>query len=355
MTGEQPRLVFVPGLVSDETVWRPAADLLAPYPVAFADVTQPQSITEMAEHLLAAYAGRLIIAGHSMGGRVALEAARLAPERVAGLALFDTGFHPKKDGEDVKRRHFIDLANSGGMDALLAEWLPPMVHAPRRADKALMSALEAMVRRMTPAIHERQLRALLGRPDAWPGLADIGCPVLVAVGRQDGWSPLAQHEQMAAALPDAKLVVIEDAGHFAPIEQPDATAAALRQWITRISESAMSQSVPPIPTTPLLDRRHALSGYNINKMAMALMDPANRDAFRADEGAYLDRFSLTPAEKSAVLGRDWQEMVRLGGNLFFILKISAIDPTPITQIGADQAGMEHTAFLTQRLGKKING
>src|SRR5215217_6495281 len=75
MTGEQPRLVFVPGLVSDETVWRPAADLLAPYPVAFADVTQPQSITEMAEHLLAAYAGRLIIAGHSMGGRVALEAA----------------------------------------------------------------------------------------------------------------------------------------------------------------------------------------------------------------------------------------------------------------------------------------
>jgi protocatechuate 4,5-dioxygenase alpha chain len=117
----------------------------------------------------------------------------------------------------------------------------------------------------------------------------------------------------------------------------------------------MSNSSKPLPETPLLDRPHALSGYNINKMAMGLMDPANRDAFRKDEGGYLDRFGLTPEEKSAVMSRDWQEMVRLGGNLFFILKISAIDPTPITQIGADQAGMEHNAFLTQRLGRKING
>ncbi len=117
----------------------------------------------------------------------------------------------------------------------------------------------------------------------------------------------------------------------------------------------MSDPSKPLPATPLLDRPHSLTGYNINKMAMGLMDPANRDAFRQDEEAYLDRFRLTAEEKTAVRTRDWQEMVRLGGNLFFILKISAIDPTPITQIGADQAGMEHTAFLTQRLGKKING
>ena len=117
----------------------------------------------------------------------------------------------------------------------------------------------------------------------------------------------------------------------------------------------MSDPSKPLPATPLLDRPHTLTGYNINKMAMGLMDPVNRDAFRQDEEAYLDRFGLTVEEKKAVRTRDWQEMVRLGGNLFFILKISAIDPTPITQIGADQAGMEHTAFLTQRLGKKING
>ncbi|GAA5049408.1 protocatechuate 4,5-dioxygenase alpha chain [Thermocatellispora tengchongensis] len=108
-----------------------------------------------------------------------------------------------------------------------------------------------------------------------------------------------------------------------------------------------------IPDTPLLDRERQLRGYRINKMAMGLGDPANRAAFRADERAYLDRFGLSEEEKAAVLARDWREMVRLGGNLFLILKISAVDPVRITEIGAHQAGMEHEAFLRDRLGKKV--
>ena len=107
-----------------------------------------------------------------------------------------------------------------------------------------------------------------------------------------------------------------------------------------------------IPDTPLFDRKRSLAGYRINKMAMALSQPENRDAFKADEGAYLDRFGLTVEEKAAVLSRDWREMVRLGGNLFFILKISAVDPAVMTEIGAHQAGMAHDAFLRERLGKK---
>ena len=106
-----------------------------------------------------------------------------------------------------------------------------------------------------------------------------------------------------------------------------------------------------IPDTPLLDRKRSLRGYRINKMAMGLSDPANREAFRQDEEAYLDRFGLTPEEKDAVRTRNWREMVRLGGNLFFILKISAIDPVRMTEIGAHQAGMDHDAFLRERLRK----
>jgi protocatechuate 4,5-dioxygenase alpha chain len=87
-------------------------------------------------------------------------------------------------------------------------------------------------------------------------------------------------------------------------------------------------------------------------MAMGLGDAANREAFRQDESAYVDRFGLTPEEKEAVMTRNWREMVRLGGNLFFILKISAIDPVKMTEIGAHQAGMDHEAFLRERLGKK---
>jgi len=108
-----------------------------------------------------------------------------------------------------------------------------------------------------------------------------------------------------------------------------------------------------IPETPLFDRAGSIRGYRINKMAMALGEKHNREAFKADEEAYLDRFGLNADEKKAVMSRDWHEMVRLGGNLFFILKISAIDPTPITAIGAAQAGMEHKEFLRQRLGKDV--
>ena len=107
-----------------------------------------------------------------------------------------------------------------------------------------------------------------------------------------------------------------------------------------------------IPDTPLFDRKRSLRGYRINKMAMGLSQPANREAFKQDESAYLDRFGLDSEEKAAVTSRNWREMVRLGGNLFFILKISAVDPVRITEIGAHQAGMDHDAFLRDRLGKK---
>lgn len=115
----------------------------------------------------------------------------------------------------------------------------------------------------------------------------------------------------------------------------------------------MAEAGTQIPETPLFDRARSLQGYKLNKMAMDLGKPENREAFRTDEEAYLDRYGLTDAEKAAVKARDWHEMVRLGGNLFFILKISAIDPTPMSRIGAAQAGMDHDEFLTKRLGKVL--
>lgn len=119
----------------------------------------------------------------------------------------------------------------------------------------------------------------------------------------------------------------------------------------------MSDAAKPdrIPDTPLFDRARANSGYAMNKMAMSLSTPEGRAAFLADEPAYLDRFQMTAEQKRAVLDRDWAEMVRLGGNLFYILKISAVDPTPIREIGAAQAGMSLEEFLKTRLGKATNG
>lgn len=342
-------IVLIPGLLCDASVWAAQIPALSAHGrVLVADLSTQDSINAMARDTLALAEGPLAVVGHSMGARVALEMVRLAPERVVRLALLDTGAHPKRDGEEATRQVVVDLAWREGMAALADRWLPPMVHEARTGDAALMDPLREMVKRATPAQHERQIRALLGRPNAREHLSAIASPTLVAVGRQDRWSPLAQHEEIAAAIPGSRLVVIEDSGHMSPVEQPAQVTAALLDWLAM--ETPMTAD--RIPDTPLFDRDRQRRGYRINKMAMGLGKPENREAFKANEEAYLDRFGLTADEKKAVMSRDWREMVRLGGNLFFILKISAVDPVRITEIGAHQAGMAHDAFLRDRLGKK---
>lgn len=231
--GTSAILVLIPGLISDDIVWREVADALgALVPVMIADVSKGASLAEMAESILAEIPGPLYVAGHSMGGRVALEMVRLAPNRIEKLALVDTGVHPLVAGELEKRQVMVDLAYNEGMAALAERWLPPMVDATRQGDKALMGALTDMVLRADAEQHERQIGALVHRPDAGPLLPSIKCPVLLLAGRQDAWSPPSQHAEMQSKLEDSRLVVIEDAGHFAPIERPEAVAEALKMWIT---------------------------------------------------------------------------------------------------------------------------
>ena len=91
----------------------------------------------------------------------------------------------------------------------------------------------ALIRRATPGQFEKQQRALLSRPDASGYLSRIRCPTAVIVGRQDLWSPVEQHEEIAAAIPGSVLTVIEDCGHMAPVERPDETTAALKAWLER--------------------------------------------------------------------------------------------------------------------------
>jgi pimeloyl-ACP methyl ester carboxylesterase len=230
---ERPVLYLLPGLLCDEVTWAHQVEGLAD----LAEVRVPSfygfdSLAAMAASVLAGAPDRFAVAGHSMGARVALELIRTAPERVERLALLDTGTHPVREGEPEKRQELVDLAFREGMAALAARWLPPMVHpdAPRR-DKALLETLTAMVCRATPEIFTGQVRALLGRPDADPLLPSIKCPTLVGVGRQDAWSPVSQHEPIAAAIPGATLVIFEDSGHMAPMEAPQAVTGALRTWL----------------------------------------------------------------------------------------------------------------------------
>lgn len=230
---KQPLLLLC-GLLCDETVW---ADI----PERLADIAEVRilsfggfsSIAAMAEHVLAVAPPRFALAGHSMGGRVALEAMRSAPSRIAGLALLNTGVHTVRDGEPQSRGRLLRLAYERGMSALAAEWLPPMMAGgPRTAD--LMPRLTAMIERSTPDVYAGQINALLNRPDALPVLPAIDVPTLLLSGSEDTWSPVSQHETMRRRIPHATLFEIHAAGHMAPFERPDAVAVALREWLAKI-------------------------------------------------------------------------------------------------------------------------
>jgi len=226
-------LALIPGLVSDSIVWAPLADVVAHrMPVHTADVSHSSSISGMAESVLAATEGDLIVVGHSMGGRVAMEMASIAPDRIRGLVLANTGHHPKRDGEEIRRQQMIDLGHHS-MEELADQWLPPMLNPARLTDAELVGNLRAMVLRAGPDVHERQIRALINRPNASAYMADLGCPILLVAARHDGWSPIVQHQEIADAAPDAELVIIEDAGHFAPVERPAEVTAAIIDWLTR--------------------------------------------------------------------------------------------------------------------------
>ncbi|WP_127104142.1 alpha/beta fold hydrolase [Pararhodobacter zhoushanensis] len=216
--------LLIPGLLCDAYCWEPVLERL---PAQVADLSTQDSLTDMARDLLAQNPGPLRVAGHSMGARVAIEMTRLAPERIEKLALLDTGIHPLKPGEPASRAEIVKFAYDHGMQALAERWLPPMVWTGNQTNAALMADLTAMVLRMNPDLHARQIKALVERPDATAAMAQITCPVLLMVGRYDQWSPVAQHEDMLALLPDAQLDIIEDAGHFAPVERPDAVADRL--------------------------------------------------------------------------------------------------------------------------------
>lgn len=230
-------LVMLPGLLCDRAVWRHQIDGLSDV----ADCTSVEwgaedSLVEMARTALRQAPSRFSLAGHSMGGRVALEVFRLAPDRVARIALLNTGYQPRPQGaageeEERGRLALLAVARSQGMRAMAAQWLPPMIHPGRCTDQELVNTIVDMFARKTPDIFAAQIRALLGRPDATDVLEQIRCPALLLTGREDGWSPPARHAEMGAKIPGSQLVVIPQCGHMSMLEQPNEVTAALDRWL----------------------------------------------------------------------------------------------------------------------------
>jgi pimeloyl-ACP methyl ester carboxylesterase len=208
-------------------------------------------IGAMAEALLARAPARFALAGHSMGGRIALEVVRRAPQRVQRLALLSTGCQPLAAGEPGERERagrarLQALARRDGVAAMAREWVQGMVHPQRLGDADLVEAIVAMMARRSVATFEAQIRALLGRPDAEPVLRGLRMPTLMLCGQDDAWSPPERHRAMAACAPGARLVLVPQAGHMVTLEQPEAVAAAMVDWLLRSADAPDELGADPL-------------------------------------------------------------------------------------------------------------
>jgi pimeloyl-ACP methyl ester carboxylesterase len=225
-------LYLLCGLLCDEVVWEKQARALRDrYDVRIVSFLKQDSIEAMAAHVLSNAPDSFTLAGHSMGGRVALEVYRQAPQRIERLALLDTGYEGVVDGEVEKRAVLVNQALAEGIGSIAKAWGLPMLSPSHRRDAALVQAIIDMVERMSGQIYAAQTRALLGRPDATGVLESVACPSMILCGMQDGWSPPARHEQMATLVPHSILRLIEDCGHMAMMEQPDLILAAMEEWL----------------------------------------------------------------------------------------------------------------------------
>ncbi|MBI1205652.1 MAG: alpha/beta fold hydrolase [Azospirillum sp.] len=226
-------LILLPGLLCDHALWRHQTDHLSDVSEPWvADLSGAVSIADLAASVLAAAPPRFALAGLSMGGYVAFEIMRRAPERVVRLALLDTSARPDTPEQTRRRRGLMALARRGAFRGVTPQLLPILIHPDRQSDAALTGEIVTMAERVGRQAFLDQQTAILHRPDSRPGLGAIACPTLVLCGRQDALTPLAVMTEIADAIPGARLAVIEDCGHLSPLERPDAVTAQMRRWLT---------------------------------------------------------------------------------------------------------------------------
>ncbi|HEX5394323.1 MAG TPA: alpha/beta hydrolase [Rhodocyclaceae bacterium] len=226
-------LFLLSGLLCNEDVWQyQTQELQKQYDVRVVSFQGFDSIPAMASHVLAQAPETFSLAGHSMGGRVAIEAYRQAPERIRRLALLDTGYEAAAPHEYEKRMTLVNKALAEGIGSIAETWAKPMIGVSNRSDETLIQRMLDMVGTMSGEIYAGQTRALLGRPDGTDVLPTIACPTLVLCGKEDTWSPPERHKQMASLITDSHLTLVDSCGHMCMMERPAQILDALSEWMT---------------------------------------------------------------------------------------------------------------------------
>ena len=224
-------LVLVPGLLCTRALWAPQIAALGDIAdCTVADHTRHDSMAGIAGSILAAAPPRFALAGLSMGGYIACEIVRQAPERVERLALLDTGARADTPERTASRRELIATAEREGVARAQELLMPVLIHKARLGDKALVDTINQMALDVGLEAFKRQQEAIIARPDHRPLLAGIRCPTLVLVGEQDALTPPELAQEMAEGIPGAALHVVPHCGHLSTLEQPETVSRALRAW-----------------------------------------------------------------------------------------------------------------------------
>ena len=230
-----PPVLFVPGLLCTAALFAPQiAALGSSVESRVADHTRHEDIRDLAASVLAAAPARFAVVGLSMGGYVAFELLRQAPERVAAAAFLDTSARPDTPEQTERRQAQIRIAEGGRLDRIADMQFPLMFHESRLGDAALEDTYRRMVEETGPDAFIRQQKTIMSRPDSRPDLGRIACPTLVLVGDGDRATPPELSREIAAGIPGAELAIVERCGHLSTLERPADVSEKLRDWLNRI-------------------------------------------------------------------------------------------------------------------------
>jgi len=219
--------LLLPGMMCDARLWAPQIEKIG-IPAAVPALDGADSMETLASQVLEAAPPAFALAGLSMGGILAFEIWRQAPDRVTHLALLDTNPHSESPERAMQRLEQIEQVLNGGLRDLVRGSLKPLyLAACNRNDDELLATIMAMTLDLGPEVFQRQTIAVKNRPDSVPTLPTISCPTVVMCGREDTLCPVSYHELMADRIPKAELVVLDDCGHLASLEQPDRVTAEL--------------------------------------------------------------------------------------------------------------------------------
>ena len=225
-------LLILPGLLEDADAFEEIIGGLRDVATCIvADLTRAETIPDLARSALEqAPEGSFALAGHSMGGYVALEIMRQAPQRVTRLALLNTNARPDTPESTQNRQRLMALADKD-FEGVVTALMPKLMTKAHLQDPVLAGIIGAMALATGKEAFKRQERAIIGRIDSRPHLGGIACPTLVIAARDDQLMPVAVLKELADGIPGARLEVVDDCGHMATIEQPFVVTRLMREWI----------------------------------------------------------------------------------------------------------------------------